>query len=60
MSRSPSRRGLGPLPPDDRGEGRGDTSDQGLTVTVVLEALQLFVSLVSATLLESSAQATKK
>ena len=46
--------------PDDRGEGRGDTSDQGVTVTVVLEGVQLLVSLVSTTVFGASAQASRK
>ena len=43
-----------------RGEGRGDASDQGVTVTVVPEALQLLVSSVSTTVLAASAQASTK
>ena len=44
-----------------RGEGRrGDTSDQGVTVTVVVEALQLLVSSVSTTVFGPSAQASRK
>ena len=53
MSPGPSRRPA-------EGRGRGHTSNQGVTVTVVLEAVQLFVSLVSTTVLESSAQASRK
>ena len=34
--------------------------DQGATVTMAVEAVQLFVSLVSTTLLKSSAQASRK
>ena len=46
--------------PDDGREGRGDTSDQGVTVTVVLEGVQLLVSLVSTTVFGPSAQASRK
>ena len=43
-----------------RGGGRADTSDQGVTVSIVLEALQLFVSSVSTTVFPLSAQASRK
>ncbi len=54
-----AHRCLGPLPLT-WGEGRARTSDQGVMVTMVLEALQLFASSVSTTVFPLSAQASRK
>ena len=56
-ARSPWDRTSAPSP-DDRGAGRGDTSGYGVTVTVVLEALQLLASSVSTTVFGPCAQAS--
>ena len=59
-ARSPRRTTASALLPDDGREGRGDESDYGVTVTVVLDALQLFVSFVSPTVFALSAHASRR
>jgi hypothetical protein len=54
------RGGLGPLPLTTEERAEADQSDQGVTVTVVLEALQLLASSVSTTVFGASAQASRK
>ena len=65
LARGPETEGqdksiLGPLPLTTEERAEADQSDQGVTATVVLEAVQLLASSVSTTVFGPSAQASRK